>query len=123
MELPDVPALAQSVGGRTGDEGARYLQALHSLPHARTAGRSARSTSRARAFSARRTRPLFIDKLPNNFLHVGLIHLMLPNARIIDARRHPLGCCFSDFKQHFARGQNFTYDLAEIGTYYRRTSN
>jgi hypothetical protein len=50
---------------------------------------------------------------------VGFIHLMLPNARIIDARRHPLGCCFSGFKQHFARGQNFTYDLAELGRYYR----
>ncbi len=57
--------------------------------------------------------------MPNNFAHVGLIHLMLPNAKIIDARRHPLGCCFSGFKQHFARGQNFTYDLAEIGRYYR----
>ena len=63
-------------------------------------------------------RPFFIDKMPNNFAHVGLIHLMLPNARIIDARRHPLGCCFSCFKQHFARGQNFTYDLAELGRYY-----
>ena len=58
-------------------------------------------------------------KLPNNFMHVGLIHLILPNARIIDARRHPLGCCLSGFKQHFARGQNFTYDLAELGSYYR----
>ena len=57
--------------------------------------------------------------MPNNFAHVGLIHLMLPNAKIIDARRHPLGCCFSCFKQHFARGQNFTYDLAELGRYYR----
>jgi hypothetical protein len=64
-------------------------------------------------------RPFFIDKMPNNFAHVGLIHLMLPNARIIDARRHPLGCCFSCFKQHFARGQNFTYDLGELGRYYR----
>jgi len=63
-------------------------------------------------------RAYFIDKMPNNFAHVGLIHLILPNARIIDARRHPLACCFSGFKQHFARGQNFTYDLAEIGRYY-----
>src|SRR5262249_20595062 len=63
-------------------------------------------------------RPLFIDKMPNNFAHLGLIHLILPNAKIIDARRHPLGCCFSAFKQHFARGQGFTYDLAEIGRYY-----
>jgi hypothetical protein len=62
--------------------------------------------------------PYFIDKLPNNFAHIGLIHLILPNARIIDARRHPLGCCFSGFKQHFARGQNFTYSLEDIGRYY-----
>ena len=55
--------------------------------------------------------PFFIDKMPNNCLYVGLIQLILPNAKIIDARRHPLGCCFSAFKQHFARGQNFTYDL------------
>ena len=64
-------------------------------------------------------RPFFIDKLPNNWLYVGLIHLILPNAKIIDARRHPLGCCFSAFKQHFARGQNFSYDLADLGRYYR----
>lgn len=64
-------------------------------------------------------KPLFIDKMPNNWQHVGLIRLVLPNARIIDARRHPLGCCVSGWKQHFARGQVFTYDLAEIGRYYR----
>ncbi len=62
--------------------------------------------------------PLFIDKMPNNFMHVGLIHLILPNARIIDARRHPLACCFSGFKQHFARGQAFSYSLEDIGRYY-----
>jgi len=64
-------------------------------------------------------RPLFIDKMPNNWQHVGLIRLILPKAKIIDARRHPLSCCFSGWKQHFARGQTFTYDLAEIGRYYR----
>lgn len=64
-------------------------------------------------------RPLFIDKMPNNWQHVGLIRLLLPNARIIDARRHPLSCCFSGWKQHFARGQSFSYDLVEIGRYYR----
>lgn len=63
--------------------------------------------------------PYFVDKMPNNFAHVGLIHLILPNAKIIDARRHPLGCCFSGFKQHFARGQHFTYGLESIGRYYR----
>ncbi len=61
----------------------------------------------------------FIDKMPNNFLHVGLIQLILPHARIIDARRHPLGSGFSAFKQHFAQGQGFSYDLADIGRYYR----
>ncbi len=61
----------------------------------------------------------FIDKMPNNFLHIGLIHLALPNARIIDARRHPLACCLSGFKQHFARGQNFSYSLDDMGRYYR----
>ena len=68
----------------------------------------------------RRTgKPHFIDKLPNNWQHVGLIRLILPNARIIDARRHPMSCCFSGWKQHFARGQTFSYDLADIGRYYR----
>ncbi|MGZ3402525.1 MAG: tetratricopeptide repeat-containing sulfotransferase family protein [Phenylobacterium sp.] len=64
-------------------------------------------------------RARFIDKMPNNFLHVGLIQLILPRARIIDARRHPLGSGFSAFKQHFAQGQAFSYDLADIGRYYR----
>jgi tetratricopeptide (TPR) repeat protein len=63
--------------------------------------------------------PFFIDKMPNNFQHIGLIQLALPNAKIIDARRHPMACCFSGFKQHFARGQNFTYSLDDIGRYYR----
>ena len=63
--------------------------------------------------------PFFIDKMPNNFRHVGLIKLMLPNAKIIDARRHPMGSCFSGFKQLFAEGQEFTYGLEEVGTYYR----
>ena len=64
-------------------------------------------------------KPLFIDKMPNNWQHVGLIRMVLPNARIIDARRHPMACCFSGWKQHFARGQTFTYDLADIARYYR----
>ncbi len=63
--------------------------------------------------------PFFIDKMPNNFRHIGLIHLILPNAKIIDARRHPLACCFSGFKQLFSSGQEFTYGLTNIGRYYR----
>jgi tetratricopeptide (TPR) repeat protein len=64
-------------------------------------------------------RPFFIDKMPNNFLHVGLICLILPNAKIIDARRHPMACCFSAFKMQFSDGHRFSYDLHEIGDYYR----
>jgi hypothetical protein len=63
--------------------------------------------------------PYFTDKMPNNFPSIGLIHLMLPNAIIIDARRHPLDSCFGSFKQHFAHGQSFSYDLFEIGEFYR----
>jgi tetratricopeptide (TPR) repeat protein len=61
----------------------------------------------------------FTDKLPNNFSHVGLIHAMLPNATIIDARRHPMDACFSTFRQYFAEGQTFSYDLGDLGRYYR----
>jgi tetratricopeptide (TPR) repeat protein len=64
-------------------------------------------------------RPFFIDKMPNNFRHIGLIHLMLPNAKIIDARREPMACCFSNFKQLFANGQEFTYSIEDIARYYR----
>jgi hypothetical protein len=67
----------------------------------------------------RTDKPLFIDKMPNNFRHLGLIHLILPNAKIIDARRNALACCFSNFKQLFASGQDFTYGLEDIGRYYR----
>src|SRR6266480_578055 len=118
MELPDVPALAQSIAARAGTEELRYPLALEALggEQLRAVGEDYLARTRIQRKSQR---PFFIDKLPNNFLHVGLIHLMLPNASIIDARRHPLGCCFSNFKQHFARGQNFTYDLAELGAYYR----
>jgi len=64
-------------------------------------------------------KPFFIDKMPNNFSYIGLIHLILPNARIIDVRRHPMACCFSCFKQHFASGQNFSYSLENLGRFYR----
>ncbi|HEX4178458.1 MAG TPA: sulfotransferase, partial [Rhizomicrobium sp.] len=67
----------------------------------------------------RTDRPFFIDKMPNNFRHIGLIHLMLPNAKIIDARRDPMACCFSNLKQLFANGQEFTYSADDIGRYYR----
>ena len=65
-----------------------------------------------------RSKPFYIDKLPNNWLYAGFIHLILPNAKIIDARRHPMDCCFSNFRQHYARGQAFSYSLTDMGRYY-----
>jgi tetratricopeptide (TPR) repeat protein len=67
----------------------------------------------------RGARPYFIDKMPNNFSHVGLIQAILPQAVIIDVRRHPMDACFSTYKQHFAEGQSFSYDLEDLGRYYR----
>ena len=119
MELPDLVALARELGGRRrAGEPARYPQVLATLgPDAlRALGERYLERTRIQRKSAA---PFFIDKLPNNFAHLGLIHLILPNARIIDARRHPLACCFSGFKQHFARGQNFSYSLEDLGRYYR----
>jgi len=114
MELPTLPQIARELAGN--EEG--FLAAVASLSDAgrRALGeRYLAETSTQRRTAA----PFFIDKMPNNFLYVGLIQLILPNATIIDARRHPMGCCFSMFKQHFARGQNFAYGLEDIGAYYR----
>jgi predicted Zn-dependent protease len=118
MELPDVPALAHGIGTQSTDGGLRYPQVLATLSAGQLCALGEEYLARTR-IQRQSGRPYFIDKLPNNFLHVGFIHLMLPNARIIDARRHPLGCCFSAFKQHFARGQHFTNDLVDLGAYYR----
>jgi tetratricopeptide (TPR) repeat protein len=73
----------------------------------------------ANTLAYRTGKPLFIDKMPNNFRHLGMIRLILPHARIIDARREPMACCFSNFKQLFAQGQEFTYSLTDIARYYR----
>ncbi len=118
MELPDLPAIAKRLGGRSRrDAPSAYPDMLADLDA--DAARALGEEYLARTAPQRKLgRPLFIDKMPNNYAHVGLIHLILPNARIIDARRHPLGCCFSGFKQHFARGQGFTYDLTDLGRYY-----
>jgi len=119
QELPDITMIARVVGNRTTrPEGSAYPRALEkfSAEELRALGEKYLSQTRIQRKTAA---PFFIDKMPNNFAHVGLIHLILPNAKIVDARRHPMGCCFSCFKQHFARGQNFTYELGEIGRYYR----
>ncbi|MDQ0463693.1 tetratricopeptide (TPR) repeat protein [Caulobacter ginsengisoli] len=115
MELPDIIALARRIaGGRNGDA---YPEALADLPLSAFRELGEEYLERTR-IQRKLGRPLFIDKMPNNWSHTGFIHLILPNARIVDARRHPLGCGFSGFKQHFARGQSFTYDLTDIGGYY-----
>ncbi|MES2137415.1 MAG: sulfotransferase [Pseudomonadota bacterium] len=108
-ELPDIPALARKPGPYP-----------NGILEASAEDRVALGQEYLkRAGVQRRTdRPLFIDKLPNNWMFVPFIQLVLPNARIIDARRHPLGCCLSNFRQHFARGQSFTYDLDHVGRYY-----
>jgi tetratricopeptide (TPR) repeat protein len=117
MELPEIIAMTRALR-RAGDASASYHDALAALPPEEFAALGARFLERTRV--QRKTgAPFFIDKMPNNFLHLGLIHLMLPNAKVVDARRHPLACCFSGFKQHFARGQNFSYSLDDLGRYYR----
>lgn len=116
MELPDIGLLARSLAEIRAD--GSYLEALLAASaEERTAlGQSYLDST---AVHRRLGRARFVDKMPNNFLHTGLIALILPNARIIDVRRHPMATGFSGFKQHFAQGQLFSYDLADIGAYYR----
>ncbi len=119
MELPDIPQIARELAGREArDEDLRFVQAVAALNPEQRLALGERYLAGTR-IQRKSDAPFFIDKMPNNCLYVGLIHLILPNAKIIDARRHPLGCCFSAFKQHFARGQNFSYGLEDIGRYYR----
>ncbi len=116
MELADIPRLVSSLDLHPG--GARYpgVLALQSADDCRSLGEAyIRDTRHYRVAN----KPFFIDKLPNNFRHLSLIQLILPQAKIIDARREPMACCFSNFKQLFASGQQFTYSLEDIGRYYR----
>lgn len=118
MELPDIISMARRLGGRhRRDQPSAYPEVLETLDADACRALGEEFLERTR-IQRKLGRPFFIDKMPNNFAHVGLIHLILPRAKIIDARRHPLGCCFSAFKQHFARGQTFSYDLTELGRYY-----
>ncbi len=112
MELPDIPHIAGQLGSID-----HWPEKLANAPpeDLKRMGETFLERTRIQRKSGK---PFFIDKLPNNWLHVGLIHLILPNAKIIDARRHPMACCFSNFKQHFARGQGFTYSQTDIGRYY-----
>jgi tetratricopeptide (TPR) repeat protein len=108
-ELPDIPALARRF--------VDYPRKLCDLSPEKLSALGEDYLARTR-IQRKSGKPYFIDKLPNNWAHVGFIHLILPKAKIIDARRHPLDCCFSNFKQHFARGQAFSYGLSDMGHYY-----
>lgn len=118
LELPNVLSFAQQLRrrGRNGPE-PDYPDILATLSdeELRQFGQQYIDDTRIH----RQNAPFFVDKMPNNFRHIGLIHLILPNAKIIDARRHPMACGFSGYKQLFAEGQQFTYDLADLGQYYR----
>ena len=121
MELPNILSLANRLRGRdnrSSGEGPDYPRILRDLDTEYFARFGEQFIEDTRVF--RGGAPRFIDKMPNNFFHIGLIKLILPNAKIIDARRHPLACCFSGFKQLFGDGQEFSYGLTEIGNYYRK---
>ncbi|WP_306250465.1 tetratricopeptide repeat-containing sulfotransferase family protein [Parvularcula sp. IMCC14364] len=118
LELPNILSLAHRLRGRISSaEETRYPSILHDLTPEQLATYGEEYIANTRIH--RQQAPFFTDKMPNNFRHIGLIHLILPNARIIDARREPMACCFSGFKQLFAEGQEFTYGLREVGQYYR----
>jgi tetratricopeptide (TPR) repeat protein len=116
MELPNILNIVRDLddlaAGRDG-----YPESIAALAEERFAALGTRYLDETAPL--RQGRAHFIDKLPNNFSHIGLIHSILPNAVVIDARRHPMDCCFSTFKQHFAEGQTFSYDLEDLGRYYR----
>ena len=119
MELSDISAMSRALNEEAKRDGRpKYPQALASLSDEACRALGAQYLEQTR-IQRKTDAPFFIDKMPNNFVHIGLIHLALPNSKIIDARRNPLACCFSVFKQHFATGQNFSYSLEDIGRYYR----
>jgi tetratricopeptide (TPR) repeat protein len=116
MELHEILGLAQRLRGRSAADASDYPQNLWDLDESYFARFGAKFIDDTRVY--RGSAPMFIDKMPNNFMHIGLIRLILPNARIIDARRHLMACCFSGFKQLFGEGQDFSYGLGAIGKYY-----
>ena len=115
LELPNILSLSQQLRRRKEDGG--YPAVLQHLTpqECETFGHNYLEETQIHRVGA----PFFVDKMPNNFRHIGLIKLILPNAKIIDARRDPMACCFSGYKQLFAEGQEFSYSLADIGRYYK----
>jgi tetratricopeptide (TPR) repeat protein len=117
LELAEIPRLVQQFRNRRTEEPPRYPGILAELTPEELRRMGEIYLEETRPY--RRGAPFFVDKNPANFRDIGFIHLILPNAKIIDARREAMACCFSNFKQLFAAGQDFTYDLAEMGRYYR----
>jgi predicted Zn-dependent protease len=118
QELAEIPRLVLAMQGRDADpRDPRYPAVLAQMSGGDFRALGERYLAETRVY--RTEMPFFIDKMPNNFRHVGLIHLMFPNARIIDARREPMACCFGNLKQLFANGQEFTYSADDIARYYR----
>lgn len=118
QELPDIGMISQRIAGQAKEADAGdYCRGLANLSATDRERIGAEYISRTR-IHRKSDKPYFIDKMPNNWQNVALIHLILPNAKIIDARRNPMDCCFSNFKQHFARGQSFSYSLHDVGQYY-----
>jgi tetratricopeptide (TPR) repeat protein len=118
MELADIPRLVLELQGREPEaENPRYPRVLTEMTPEDVRRLGEKFIDDTRVY--RSGKPFFIDKMPNNFRHIGLIHLILPHAKIIDARRNAMACCFSNFKQLFAAGQEFTYGLEDIARYYR----
>ncbi len=118
QELPNIQQIVYKLRGRDPDPAnPRYPGIFNRMSDEDFAQLGRQYLADTRAY--RTGKPFFIDKMPNNFRHLGLIHLMLPNSRIIDARREPMACCFSNFKQLFANGQEFTYSIDDIARYYR----
>jgi tetratricopeptide (TPR) repeat protein len=118
-ELPNIQRIVRELQEREPDDvdDPRYPRVLSKLRSEDFRGLGGRYIDDTRAY--RRGKPFFVDKMPNNFRHIGLIHLMLPNARIIDVRREPIACCMSNLKQLFAHGQEFAYGIEDIARYYR----
>ncbi|HXP64332.1 MAG TPA: sulfotransferase [Steroidobacteraceae bacterium] len=118
QELADIPRTVLSLQDRVPDlNNPRYPGILAQMPAEDFLRLGEKYLTDTRIY--RSGKPYFIDKMPNNFRHIGLIHLMLPNAKIIDARREPMACCFGNLKQLFANGQEFTYSIEDIARYYR----
>ena len=118
QELADIQRIVLELQGREANlDDPRYPKVLAQMAEADF--RRLGETYLADTQVYRSGKPRFIDKMPNNFRHIGLICLMLPGARIIDARRDPMSCCFSNLKQLFAQGQEFSYSVDDIARYYR----